>query len=197
MWDRPMGIDRLLAKRVVLPAVLLGAALLLVAASQTWVQGTVTDAVLGRSSLRGQGSDVAQGVFAAAFVGGACVLAAGTAGRIARIVAGIAMVLAGGLCLGFIVRLAADPGAALGRLAAQMTGRTGSVSATGDLTAWPWAAAVGSVLIALGGVAVLVAHRRWSGLSNRYDAPSAPGPRPAGGGGDSAWDQMSRGEDPT
>jgi hypothetical protein len=60
------------------------------------------------------------------------------------------------------------------------------------------------------GVAALAGAGRWSGLSSRYDAPSGDAASGDAAGGDaaapeqaarrsreSAWEQLSRGEDPT
>ena len=110
----------------------------------------------------------------------------------------------------------ADPDGALGRLAATGTGRTGDVPAHGSVTLWVWVAALAAVVMTLAGVAALVGAGRWSGLSSRYDAPSADGAAPGADGvapadaaraptseqavrrsRESAWEQLSRGEDPT
>jgi len=47
------------------------------------------------------------------------------------------------------------------------------------------------LVMGVGAVGALVGGRRWHGLSSRYDAGG-----PAAGHA-SAWDQLSRGEDPT
>jgi len=107
----------------------------------------------------------------------------------------------------------ADPDSALGRLAATGTGRTGDVPAHGSVTLWVWVAALAAVVMTLAGLAALVGAGRWSGLSSRYDAPSADGAAPGADGvvpdagptseqavrrsRESAWEQLSRGEDPT
>ena len=126
------------------------------------------------------------------------------------------------MVIGIVV---ADPGAALGRLAASSTGRTGSVPAHGTLTVWVWVAGLAALAVTLGGLAALAGGRQWAGLSSRYDAPSpaadaVPGsPADAGSPGAdspdgarklpgspaprrperevSAWERISRGEDPT
>ena len=58
---------------------------------------------------------------------------------------------------------------------------------------WPWAALVGSVLLAAGGLLVALRGRRWAVLSGRYDAPAARRTAPEV----SAWEALDRGEDPT
>ncbi|MGZ4600695.1 MAG: Trp biosynthesis-associated membrane protein [Oryzihumus sp.] len=220
-------MTRLTSKRVVLLLVLLGAGVLLVTGSRTWLEGSVSDAVLGASMVHGTGSKVAPGVLAAALVGAASAVAAATAGRVVRVVASVAALLAGVLALVVIGIVVADPGAALGRLAASSTGRTGSVPAHGTLTVWVWVAGLAALAVTLGGLAALAGGRRWAGLSSRYDVPSpaaaavpgshddagSPGAGSPGGAREpesgaspaprrperevSAWERISRGEDPT
>ena len=212
---------RLTSKRTVLLLVLLTAGVLLVSGSRVWVNGSVDDPVLGASILHGTGSQVARGVLAAALVGAAAVVAAATSGRIVRRLAAAVVVLAGALGAAVIGSVVADPDGALGRLAATGTGRTGDVPAHGSVTLWVWVAALAAVVMTLAGLAALVGAGRWSGLSSRYDAPSAGGAAPGADGAvadtagatpdaagptseqavrrsrESAWEQLSRGEDPT
>lgn len=194
-------MDQLLRKRTVLVLVLLGSAVLLVSGSRVWLQGTVNDAVLGASALRGKGSQVAPGVLAAALVSAAAVVAAATSGRVVRVVSAWATALAGVLAGVLIGAIMVRPGDALGTLAATTTGRTGSVPAHGSITAWVWVAAVAAIALWLGGMAAIVGGHRWSGLSSRYEAPAAADGKASRGRGrrrpESAWDQISRGEDPT
>lgn len=99
--------------------------------------------------------------------------------------------------------------------------RSGSPAIAVSHPAWPLLAAAGGVVLAAGGVITVLRHRRWPGMSSRYDAPAA---RPTHGGtaGDTAsrtdgaangggaagataasassqhlWDAIDRGEDPT
>jgi uncharacterized membrane protein (TIGR02234 family) len=195
---------RLTAKRTVLLTVLLAAVLLLVSASRTWVEGSVRDVVLGATALHGSGTQVAPGVLAAALVGAASAVAAATSGRVVRTVAAVATVLAAVLALVGAVGVLADPGSAVGRLAATSTGRTGTVGAQGRITFWVVAAVVAAVVMGLAGVAAVAGSRRWSGLSSRYDAPGDAGVSPEASAGrpstareESPWDQLTRGEDPT
>ena len=200
-------MGRLTSKRAVLLLVLLTAGVLLVSGSRVWVNGSVDDPVLGAGSLHGTGSQVARGVLAAALVGAAAVVAAATSGRVVRRLASAVVVLAGALGAAVTVSVIGDPDGALGRVAATGTGRTGDVPAHGSVTLWVWVAALATLLMALGGVAALVGAGRWSGLSSRYDAPSAAGESAGDVGAaapeqavrrsrESAWEQLSRGEDP-
>jgi len=49
----------------------------------------------------------------------------------------------------------------------------------------------------VGGLGALIGRRRWSGLSSRYDATQPADGQGGAGPAESAWDQLSRGEDPT
>jgi len=174
---------------VLILLVVLGALVVIVTASRTWVSGSVDDVVLGQTSVSATGSDVAGGVVALALVVVAGAVASATAGPRARVVALVLTLLAslGGMAL--VARVLLDPDAALGPVAAAAAGRTGSIETHAAASAWPWTAMAGFLLagLAVGGLAR--ARRAALGLSSRYEAP---GRAPA-----SDWDQLTAGEDPT
>jgi len=199
-------INRLTSKRTVLILVMLSASVILISGSREWVQGSVGDAVLGAGTLHGKGSDIAPGALAAALVGLASAVAAATSGKVVRVIAAGTALLAGVLGLAVVISVLADPGGALGRLAAAGTGRSGAVAADGRAGVWAWVALAATFVMGLGGLGALVGARRWHGLSSRYDAPVAGEPGHASQTGvkgardrahDSEWDRLSRGEDPT
>ncbi len=196
-------IDRLTSKALVLVVVLVSAATILVGGSREWLLGSIDDAVLGSVALHGKGSDVAPGAMAAALVGLASAVAVATSGRVVRVIAAWAALLAAVLGAAVVIGVVADPAGALSRLAAAGTGRTGTVAAQSRVGGWAWVALVATFLMGTGGLGMLVGGRRWSGLSSRYDAPVAGGASQGGSSGqpasshDPAWDQLSRGEDPT
>jgi uncharacterized membrane protein (TIGR02234 family) len=195
--------ERLASKRMVLVLVLLSAVVILVSGSREWVSGSADNALLGVSALHGRGSDVAPGVVAAALVGLASAVALATSGTVVRFIAACTALLAAVLCVAVVIGILVDPGGALGNLAAAGTGRSGSVAAIGRAGIWAWVALAAALVMGVGGLGAMVGARRWRGLSTRYDAPVAgegSQPRAAGEaapGGDSAWDQLTRGEDPT
>lgn len=174
---------------VLILLVVLGALVVIVTASRTWLTGSVDDVVLGQSSVEATGSEVAGGVVALALVVVAGAVASATAGPRARVVALVLTVLAalGGAAL--VARVLIEPDAALGPIAAAAAGRSGSIETHATATAWPWASLAGFVLatVALAGLASV--RRVAPGLSSRYEAPGhAP---------ESDWDQLSAGDDPT
>jgi uncharacterized membrane protein (TIGR02234 family) len=196
-------IEALTSKRIVLVLVLAAASVVLVAGTQVWVSGSVEDAVLGASALHGRGSDIAPGALAAALVGLASAVAAATSGTVVRVVAACAALLAAVLGATVVILVLADPGGALGTLAVAGTGRSGAVVAHGRAGGWAWVALAAMLVMGVGGLGALVGGRRWRGLSSTYDAPVAgQGSQPDSAGEpagrhESAWDQLSRGEDPT
>ena len=196
-------INRLTTKRVVLLLVLVSAVAILVSGSREWVSGSIDDPVLGVSAVHGNGSNVAPGALATALVGLASAVAVATSGRVVRVIAASAALLAAVLGAAVVIGVLADPAGALGRLAAAGTGRTGTVATHSRVGTWAWVALVATLLMGVGGLASLIGGRRWSQLSSTYDAPVADvaSRRDSAGqpvsGHDSAWDQLSRGEDPT
>lgn len=185
------------------------------ATTQIWVDAEVQGSAVRTAHLSVQGSKAATSVSALALVGLAGTLAAAVAGRIGRAVASVVVVLAGAGVAAACAAVLADPrGAAEGAIA-QATGLAGS-EATAALTPYPALAAAAGAFLALSGVLLLVASRRWP-LRTRYDAARpAAGPSrghqgaadddartgPAAGAtgavdGIDGWDRLSRGEDPT
>ncbi|KYH44323.1 Trp biosynthesis-associated membrane protein [Branchiibius sp. NY16-3462-2] len=179
-------------KRLVFLVIALAVAVLMFAATRTWVTGTVSDAVLSDVKVSVAGSSAAPGVFAAALVGAAAGIVALTAGRIARWIAAVFVLLSGVLALIAVVLVVANPDGPVSDQAAATTGRTGSVAAHGTLTPWVWLALAAAVLLVAAGVLTLVAVRQWGGLSGRYDAPAVRAETPL-----SDWDKLSAGLDPT
>ncbi|MEO6144097.1 MAG: Trp biosynthesis-associated membrane protein [Dermatophilaceae bacterium] len=196
-------IDALTTKRMVLLLVLVSAVAILVSGSREWVSGSIADAVLGETAVHGKGSDVAPVALAAALVGLASAVAVATAGRVVRLIAACAALLAAVLGAVVVIGVLADPAGALGRLAAAGTGRTGTVATQSSVGVWAWVALAATLFMGVGGFASLIGGRRWSQLSSTYDAPVADVASRQDSTGqpvssnDSAWDQLSRGEDPT
>ena len=183
--------DRLTSKRNVLVLVLVAASVVLVSGSREWVTGSVDDVGLGATALHGRGSDIAPGALAAALVGMASAVAAATSGRVVRVVAACCMLLAALLGATVVISVLVDPSGALGRLAAVGTGRSGTLGADGHVGGWAWAALAAMLVMGFAGLGALLGGRRWRGLSSRYEAGAAEAGRA------SAWDRLSRGEDPT
>jgi hypothetical protein len=182
---------RMTSKRTVLTLVLVAASVVLASGSVEWVSGSVDAGGLGASALHGRGSEVAPGALAAALVGMASAVVAATSGRTVRVLAACSALLAAVLGVIVVAAVLADPGGALGRLAAAGTARNGTLVAHGRAGVWVWVALAAMLAMGIASLGALVGGRGWNGLSSRYDA-GKPAPGRA-----SAWDRLSRGEDPT
>lgn len=200
-----------MTKRRSIAAVLAPLALFLLAATQVWISGTTTDAVLGAATLTMSGAQAAPAAIALGLVVGAALLALLTGGRGIRYAANVALVLASLAALWVSVPVVVDPGAALGRRAAEVAGRTGTVGATAVVGPWAWMAVACLVILVGGSVATWLSSRTWQGLSARFDRPAGDAGAAAGGavaGVDgipasergarrTAWDDLTEGHDPT
>lgn len=174
---------------VLVLVVILGALLVVVTASRTWLTGSVDDVVLGARSVDATGAQAAGGVVALALVVVAGAIASATAGPRARVVALVLTALGVLAGVASIVRVLLDPNAVIGPIAAAAAGRSGSLEAHSSVNAWPWVALLGFVLAGLALAGLTRSRRVAPGLSSRYEAPGrAP---------ESDWDQLSAGEDPT
>jgi uncharacterized membrane protein (TIGR02234 family) len=189
-----------------------GAGLMLLAVSRTWVHAVVQDPLAGRLAVDATGRQAAPVVAAVALVALAGAVALLTLRTVGRSVAGLLLVLSGAAATAAAVGVVRTPSDALRSVIADATGRSGEALPVAQQTAWPWVAVVGGALVVLGGAVGVARARRWAsaaGLSGRYDSPVAAG-RPADEGGPTVpgdqqepadvpdtWDSLSRGEDPT
>ena len=181
---------------VVLALGVVGAALALLTATRPWLDVTIKNPLIGSGRLHPEGRDVAALVPAAALVALAASVAAVTLRRVGRHIAGLLLVAAGAGIASATVRVLLDPLASAEEALRVATGRTGDVAATASVgSIWPWLALLSAVPIVLAGAVTIVRGRAWSGLSRRYDPPTAEDP--VGDDADEAWDALSRGEDPT
>lgn len=177
------------SRGVLVLLVILGALVVVVTASRTWLTGSVNDVVLGASSVDATGAEAAGGVVALALVVVAGAVASATAGPRARLVALVLTGLAVVAGVVSVARVLLDPAAVLGPIAAASAGRTGSLETHSNVNAWPWVAILGFVVAGLALAGLTRVRRVAPGLSSRYEAPGrAP---------ESDWDQLTAGEDPT
>jgi uncharacterized membrane protein (TIGR02234 family) len=180
---------------------LAGAGLVLLAASRTWVTA-VADGGLARASEVGvSGGTASAGVPALALVAlaGAVVLMIG--GRALRLGVAVLLLLAGVGVMALVLGVAADPGSAVRSAVSAATGTQGGTGARDvRTTGWLWPAGAGGLLLVAGGGSALATGRSWPGASARYERTGAAGADPdpnAPAGEASAWDALSRGDDPT
>jgi uncharacterized membrane protein (TIGR02234 family) len=170
--------------------------------TQTWLMvqldpGQLGQGVRSQSGLQVQGSKAATTVTALALVALAGGLAASIAGRIARwIITVIVLLAAAGIVTAAATVLTNPLAAAQGSIAAA-TGISGS-NVQVALTAFPVVAVVAGSLLGLAALAIVPAGRYWR-TRTKYDAAatgSGAGPAQPADEIDS-WDRLSRGDDPT
>ncbi|MFD7131421.1 TIGR02234 family membrane protein [Streptomyces sp. NPDC059894] len=178
----------------------LGAAVALLSTRQRWSAGTATVAG-GAFPLTAKGSDVTGVPAALAIVGLAALVAVFAVRRAGRLaVAGLLALSGAGIVAAAL--LGASDSSALDEKAAQASGDTSATVASLTHTAWPYAAAVGGVLILLAGLLALRYGGMWPAMSGRYERDGAPRPRRRSRPVDpdrpeEMWKALDRGEDPT
>ncbi|MET8695087.1 TIGR02234 family membrane protein [Streptomyces bauhiniae] len=177
----------------------LGAAVALLATRQRWAEGTATVAG-GKFPLTATGSDVTGVPAALAVVGLAALVAVFAVRRAGRFAVAALLTLSGAGIVAAALTGVAD-GSALDEKAAATTGDTSATVQALSHTAWPYAAAVGGVLILLAGLLALRYGSRWPAMSGRYErgtdrprrsARPVDPERP-----EEIWKALDRGEDPT
>lgn len=186
-------------------------AVILGAGAQTWIQSTGLAGVPG-ATVTTSGNQAAAVVPAMALVGMASGIALSMARRLGRVVTSVLLVLAGVVTGWSSVDATLRPADAARAQVSAATGTTADAGAYA-VTAWPWVTLAAGVLLAACGIAVLVAGRGWRD-NRRYDtratgtgttttaATAGTGTVAGPGTGGpvdeiDAWDELSRGEDPT
>ncbi|WP_425473089.1 TIGR02234 family membrane protein [Streptomyces botrytidirepellens] len=181
----------------------LGAALVLLATSRKWAEGTAS---VAQSSLpqSANGDDITGLPGALAVVGLAALVAVFAVRRVGRIVVSLLLALSG---TGIVISaaLGATDKAALKEKASKVTGVEGSAIHDVSYTPWPWVALAGGVLLLFAGVLALAYGRHWPAMSGRYERAGAEGRRPARRASaapdpdrpEELWKALDRGEDPT
>jgi uncharacterized membrane protein (TIGR02234 family) len=191
---------------VALPGGALGAALVLVAAGQNWGEGTTAFGG-GSMTVTVTGSDVTGLPGALAMVGLAALFAVFAVRRAGRTAVAALLALCGAGITGAALLGAGDTGA-LQEEAAATTGLAESAVEQVTYSGWPYAAAVGGVLLLIAGVLALRYGRDWPAMGGRYErAGGGPGPGRRRPGTPEApvdperpeelWKALDRGEDPT
>lgn len=183
-------------KSTLVLAMVLLAFILFGTTTQTWIDVRLDPTAVSNSDLHVPGNKAATAVTALALVALAGGLAASIAGRIARwIIAVIIVVSAAGTILAAATVLGDPLGAAQGSIAAA-TGVSGGQAAV-STTVFPVLAVVAGALLAVCGALLPIAGRYWK-TRTKYDAGRTAKERGAGPVDEiDSWDSLSRGEDPT
>jgi uncharacterized membrane protein (TIGR02234 family) len=179
-------------ERLVLVLVLLALGGVVVLCS-TQVFSTVTPVDARPVRVPGQGVAPALAPLGIVLLAAAAALT--IAGRVARIVLGLVLVLLGAIVVLLTLPSALDPSAGTRGAVSTATGVVGRVAAVAVGTPWPVIAATAGVLAALAGTVVLVRSPGWTSGGGRYrQARAAEGRRsdPV-----DEWDALTAGTDPT
>lgn len=175
-------------KRLAAGLAVVGAIVTSLAAAAPWGHlGTSPPPPLPPSTTSVQGLDVAPGIRVLALVAVAAAVAALAVRGWGRRVIGLVIL---GCGVGIVVQAVERKGAAA---LTELLVSSGPVVV--DPTLWPWAAALGGVLVCASGLLVVLRGPTWSAMSSDYQPPAAREPDPVSHKG--AWDAMDRGEDPT
>ncbi|AXJ10850.1 Trp biosynthesis-associated membrane protein [Arthrobacter sp. PM3] len=170
--------------------------------TQTWLTVHLDPTQLGaavatQNGLQVQGSKAATAVSALALVALAGGLAAAIAGRVARWVITVIILLAAAGVVTAAAIVLADPLAAAQGSIAAATGISGS-SVQVDVTVFPVLAVIAGSLLGICALAIVPAGRYWKSRT-KYDTAAAGVAAPQAGPADEidSWDRLSRGDDPT
>jgi uncharacterized membrane protein (TIGR02234 family) len=182
-----------------------GAGFLLLSYGQVWATATYAEPGLPRLVVELTGRDVQP-------AGGALpvVALAGIAGLVAtrragRWVSGVVLALAGTAATALALRFgltwssSSGDGGAIDRLVGEKVGAT-VVGVPVVVSPWWLLAAVGGVLVLVGGLLAVAHGSRWPALGRRYERHGDAGPATAAASAAapaSAWDQLDHGVDPT
>ena len=180
----------------------LGAALILMTVGRDWAHGTVSEPI--RMAVGATGSQLTGAPGALGLVGLAGAVAVFAVRRVGRYVVGLLLLGSGAGVIAVVVgKLGHLDSALLTNAAAQpLAGGDTQVIGVGN-SLWPYLTIAGGALIALAGAYTLAFGRHWTGLSSRYEAPSAANPavdegaEPAEPTVRELWDALGRGADPT
>ncbi len=185
----------------------LGAAVVAVSGGRTWVRFTVQDPVLGEGLRTASGYAASSALSAAAVLGLAAALTALLTRRRLRMLALVVLSADALWATWLAAQVLRDPAGAAGQGVSDelQSTTTGAVAVTqAASTLWVWVFAVGTILVALGAVwlALRAGRARDPGASRLAvldpgQGPQLPRTEVQRRANTAAWNDLSRGDDPT
>ena len=168
------------ARRIKLSLILLilvASGLALLAWTQTWVNITIGAQTGVELALQVDGATASPALTALALAGLALAGALTIAGPVIRLILGVLEILLGVSVFIASYSVVQDPAAASGPAVTDATGIAGNHSieltvTASSVTAWPFVALAGGVVMVLAGLAVIVTSKRWPGSTQRFQAVS-------------------------
>ncbi|MCK0113828.1 Trp biosynthesis-associated membrane protein [Ornithinimicrobium sp. F0845] len=176
----------------------LGVALLLVGSGQTWATGTAVDSVLGGTRIEATGTQAGATLVAGALLAGAALLAGLVGTRPVRLASALCLAAAALLAGLPAIRSLTDPAEVITQVAADLPGLVAADLLIEDAAAtiWPWVALIGAAAVLLGAGLCLLTWLRGPSTEGADRASGAAADRRSERPTD-AWDDLSRGHDPT
>ncbi|WP_104164622.1 Trp biosynthesis-associated membrane protein [Arthrobacter sp. SX1312] len=163
------GAGRFTRRGVVVLGIVVLALLAFGTTTQTWLTVRLPQDAVQTPDLAIAGSDAATPVTAFALVALAAALAVSIAGRVARWIIAVILVLSGVGITTSSAGVALDPSSAAEPAIGAAIGVSGLAGAEAAATAMPWVAAAAGLLLVLAAAWVVLAGRTW-GINRRYDA---------------------------
>lgn len=172
--------SRFTRRGTVVLGIVLPALLAFGSTTQTWLTVRLPQDAVQTPDLMIAGSDASTPVTAFALVALAAALAVSIAGRVARWIIAVILVLSGAGIVASSASVALDPGSAAEPAVGSAIGVSGLAGAEATASALPWLAVVAGILLVLAAAWMVLAGRTW-GASKRYDAGASRAVRPAAG----------------
>ena len=176
----------------------LGAVVMFLSYGRTWITATAGGSGLPSLTFELTGRDLQPAATALPVLALAGIAGVVATRRIGRVISGVVLVAAGvgGVVLptrfGLTWSHAEGEGATIDRIVGERIGVAVS-HAPAHASAWWIVAALGGLLVLVGGALVVARGAGWASMGGRYERAAADRPRAS----ESAWDQLDRGVDPT
>lgn len=186
----------LTSRRTVVLTALVGAGLLMISTTMTWVAATGLGETSSVAEIEVSGSQAADTVAAMGLVGLAGAVAVTIAGRPGRWIIAVLLLIAAAMSLYTSVGVLIDPAGAAGQAVGEATGTT-TTAQDYQRGFGAWAATFGAALMLAAAIVLGAASHRWPDrrASKKYSRTAAD--EAAEPDEYDLWDGLSEGDDPT